>query len=67
MILPFTNEFFTPNYSGYFFNLDVEIKKEFLLKQNFWSDTIESSLLEGIYRKLYEIELINGNEKFCSL
>ncbi len=64
---PFTNEFFTPSYSEYFYHLpDVE-KRKLLVQQTLASDGINLDLLEDIYRNLYEIDLIEGKAKFARL
>ncbi len=64
---PFTNEFFTPSYSEYFYHLpDVE-KRKLLAQQSLASDGINLDLLEEIYRNLYEIDLIEGKAKFAKL
>ncbi|MEO8109093.1 MAG: SidA/IucD/PvdA family monooxygenase [Ginsengibacter sp.] len=64
---PFTNEFFTPSYSEYFYHLpDVE-KRKLLSQQSLASDGINLDLLEDIYRNLYEVDLIEGKGKLARL
>ena len=58
---PFTNELFTPNYSDFFFNLPEAEKPSVLARQKLASDGIAPPLLEMIYRRLYEIEFLNGH------
>lgn len=60
---PFTNEFFTPTYSEYFYMLPEQEKKNLISQQILASDGIHLDLLEEIYRKLYEIDLIDGEKK----
>ena len=64
---PFTNEFFTPAYSDYFFQLPEHEKRRLLHQQTLASDGINLDLLEEIYRNLYEIELIEGRGKIAKL
>lgn len=64
---PFTNELFTPNYSNFFFNLPVEEKPSVLAQQKLASDGIAPGLLEMIYRRLYEIEFLNGHKHKINL
>lgn len=67
---PFTNELFTPAYSDYFFNLSREEKSVVLSQQKLASDGIASELLAAIYRRLYELEFLNGHggqQRICHL
>ncbi|HEY6804791.1 MAG TPA: SidA/IucD/PvdA family monooxygenase [Pyrinomonadaceae bacterium] len=64
---PFTNELFTPNYSNYFYNLAPEERATLLDEQKLTSDGIAGNLLEMIYRRLYELEFLNGHGRAYSL
>lgn len=64
---PFTNEFFTPSYSEYFYHLPDDEKQKLLGQQTLASDGINLDLLEDIYRNLYEVDLIEGKGKFAKL
>lgn len=64
---PFTNDLFTPSYSNYFFNLPRAEKNTILAQQKLASDGISEDLLASIYRRLYEIEFLNGGSRVCSL
>ncbi len=64
---PFTNELFTPNYSDYFFRLPPAEKMVLLAEQKLSSDGIAPGLLESIYRRLYELDFLNGNGRSYSL
>ncbi|MBC7886379.1 MAG: SidA/IucD/PvdA family monooxygenase [Ferruginibacter sp.] len=64
---PFTNEFFTPSYSEYFYHLPDEEKRKLLGQQTLASDGINLDLLEDIYRNLYEVDLIEGKGKLAKL
>lgn len=64
---PFTNEFFTPSYSEYFYHLPDLEKRKLLGQQTLASDGINLDLLEDIYRNLYEVDLIEGKGKLARL
>lgn len=64
---PFTNEFFTPAYSDYFYQLPDQEKRKLIHQQTLASDGINLDLLEEIYRNLYEIDLIEGRGKIAHL
>lgn len=64
---PFTNEFFTPSYSEYFYHLPDKEKSKLLGQQTLASDGINLDLLEDIYRNLYEVDLIEGKGKLAKL
>jgi lysine N6-hydroxylase len=64
---PFTNELFTPNYSNYFYKLPPAEKMVLLAEQKLSSDGIAPGLLEMIYRRLYELEFLNGHGRSCNL
>lgn len=64
---PFTNEFFTPSYSEYFYHLPDNEKRKLISQQSLASDGINLDLLEDIYRNLYEADLIEGKGKLAQL
>jgi lysine N6-hydroxylase len=64
---PFSNELFTPSYSDYFFNLAPEQRATFLAEQKFLSDGISGELLEKIYRRMYELDFLQGSSGLYSL
>jgi lysine N6-hydroxylase len=64
---PFTNELFSPNYSNYFFKLPNEDKPPILAQQKLASDGIAKDLLDTIYRKLYELEFLDGKRCVSTL
>jgi lysine N6-hydroxylase len=64
---PFTNELFTPSYSDYFYNLRREDKASLLAHQKLASDGVSMDLLQMIYRRMYELEFLNGNHRVCRL
>jgi lysine N6-hydroxylase len=63
----FANEYFTPNYSEYFFSLSEDKRQRLLEDQKLASDGISSDLLESIYKKLYIYEFIEQYGRFFRL
>ncbi|MGW7344415.1 lysine N(6)-hydroxylase/L-ornithine N(5)-oxygenase family protein [Streptomyces sp. NPDC054854] len=57
---PFTNEWFAPDYVDHFYRLSAERRKELLRRQRLASDGITESLLEAIYRRLYQLDFLTG-------
>ena len=53
---PFTNELFTPSGSDHFFTLSEEQRTSMLAEQKLASDGISLEVLEGIARRIYELE-----------
>ena len=64
---PFVEEIFTPSYSDYFFSLPRETREKLLGDQKFASDGINHELLKQIYRRLYELEFLEGAGRNFSL
>lgn len=54
----FANEFYTPSYSKYFYNLPAEKKTKLLAEQILTSDGISMDLINSIYRRIYEIKFV---------
>jgi lysine N6-hydroxylase len=63
----FTNELFLPGYSEYFYGLPEEKRLDLLQSQVLSSNGIDADLLESIYRRLYDLECIEGEGRFCRL
>ncbi|MFM0696371.1 SidA/IucD/PvdA family monooxygenase [Paraburkholderia graminis] len=57
----FTNELYTPEYSDYFYGLPEVRRRQLLAEQKLASDGISSSLLESIYRRVYELRNVLGH------
>ncbi|MEV7590645.1 SidA/IucD/PvdA family monooxygenase [Streptomyces sp. NPDC089922] len=57
---PFTNEWFAPDYVDHFHRLPRERRTELLSRQRLASDGITESLLEAIYRRLYQLDFLAG-------
>jgi lysine N6-hydroxylase len=58
---PFANEWFTPAYSDFFYNLPAEVRTKLLEEQKLASDGISPGLLELLYQRLYELEFIESS------
>jgi len=52
---PFASELYTPEYSNYFYSLPEAQRRQSLSEQKLASDGISSTLLESIYRRVYEL------------
>lgn len=63
----FTNEFFTPSYTTYFFNLNLANRNRILKEQKLASEGIALPLLEQLYQKLYTREFIEKKPESFSL
>lgn len=57
---PFANELFNPSYSQIFQRLDSSARRRLLAEQKMASDGISGGLLDRIYRRLYELEFLDG-------
>jgi lysine N6-hydroxylase len=57
---PFTNEWFHPRYARYFHSLGAERRRQLLERQRLASDGVSQELLCHIYRRLYELDFVNG-------
>jgi lysine N6-hydroxylase len=64
---PFTNELFLPNYSRYFSRLPERRRLELLPAQELASNGIDVDLLQAIYRRLYDLECVEGEHHVCRL
>ncbi len=64
---PFTNEWFTPAYSDFFYHLPAEVRVKLIEEQKLASDGISPGLLETLYRRLYELEFIETSPCRCRL
>lgn len=64
---PFIEEIFTPAYSDYFFALPRTQREQLLGVHRMASDGISTSLLQTIYRRLYDLEFNEGQGRRWSL
>nr|AVW82904.1 L-lysine N6-monooxygenase [Nocardia interforma ATCC 21072] len=62
---PFVDELFVPNYSRYFHSLPAKRRVELVEEQKMASDGISAGLLEAIYRRLYDLEVLEGEHRPC--
>ncbi|QSB06878.1 lysine N(6)-hydroxylase/L-ornithine N(5)-oxygenase family protein [Natronoglycomyces albus] len=59
----FTNEFFMPHYSDYFFRLPAPVREQVSTSHLLASDGISESTLKAIYQKLYHLQFIDENRR----
>ncbi|PRY41592.1 lysine N6-hydroxylase [Umezawaea tangerina] len=64
---PFTNDFFVPSYSDYFFNLDRAKREEFVSQHVLASDGISEATLREIYQRVYVLRFIEGDRDAVAL
>ncbi|RFS84310.1 L-lysine 6-monooxygenase [Actinomadura spongiicola] len=57
---PFTNEWFHPAYVDHFHGLTAQRRRLLLDRQRLASDGVTESLLQDIYRRLYELDVIKA-------
>lgn len=63
----FTNDLFTPGYSDHFFALPQDTRRRLAREQRMASDGISQTLIEAIYRRLYELEFLSVGRCLCRL
>jgi lysine N6-hydroxylase len=59
----FANEFFTPSYADYFYQLPSETRSRLNQEQILASDGITDRVLQSIYRALYRHECVGGQRR----
>ncbi|GAB4569607.1 MAG: SidA/IucD/PvdA family monooxygenase [Haliangiales bacterium] len=59
---PFANELFTPSYSDRFQSLGAAEQRRLLTLQTLTSDGVSMSLLEDLYRRLYQLQFIEHKQ-----
>ncbi|HBF83389.1 MAG TPA: L-lysine 6-monooxygenase [Streptomyces sp.] len=64
---PFVDELFLPHFSRYFHSLPVDEREDTVERLRMASDGISLSTLQDIYRRLYDLELLEGTERACRL
>jgi lysine N6-hydroxylase len=57
----FTNDFYTPDYSNYFYQLPEDKRAEINSAHLLTSDGISDSTLRAIYQQLYQLQFIEGS------
>lgn len=63
----FTNDYYMPCHSDYFFNLEREMRDAFNTRHVLTSDGISESTLREIYQRIYMHRFINGAEDLANL
>ncbi|MFD7507789.1 lysine N(6)-hydroxylase/L-ornithine N(5)-oxygenase family protein [Streptomyces sp. NPDC059853] len=64
---PFTNDFFMPCHSEYFYALPPELREAFNTKYVLSSDGISESTLRSVYQRLYARRFIDGLDDLVGL
>jgi lysine N6-hydroxylase len=59
---PFTNDFFVPSYSDYFYRLTLAVREEFNEQHILTSDGISTSTLREIYQAAYRLRFLEDAE-----
>jgi lysine N6-hydroxylase len=57
---PFTNDYYMPSFSDYFFDLDLETRTEFNRQNILTSDGVSEATLRQIYQRIYVQRFIHG-------
>jgi lysine N6-hydroxylase len=64
---PFTNDYYTPNYSDYFFDLMPAAQEAFNRQQVLTSDGISEHTLRAIYQRIYTKHFLEGQTDLVAL
>jgi lysine N6-hydroxylase len=64
---PFTNDYYMPCFSDYFFTLRPEVRKAFNARQVLSSDGISEATLREIYQRIYVRHFIDGASDLVAL
>jgi lysine N6-hydroxylase len=64
---PFTNDYFMPCYSDYFYRLDPKTRNAFLTDTVLASDGISEATLRAIYQSIYMHRFVNGTPDLVAL
>jgi lysine N6-hydroxylase len=64
---PFVDELYLPDFSRYFYRLPEMEREETVERLVLTSDGISIPLLEDIYRRLYDLDLLEGREPSCRI
>lgn len=59
---PFSNEYFTPNYVNDFFDIDLSTKDDLVKAQKLTSDGNTPQYLNALYKDLYRIKYVEGDD-----
>lgn len=64
---PFTNDYYMPCYSDYFYGLRPDVRQQFNSRHVLTSDGISEETLRDIYQRIYIHRFINGYEDLMAL
>ncbi|HKB30945.1 MAG TPA: SidA/IucD/PvdA family monooxygenase [Streptosporangiaceae bacterium] len=64
---PFTNDFYTPSHSDYYYGLAPAKREEFNAHQVLSSDGISEATLRQIYQRIYAHRFMDGNDDLVAL
>lgn len=64
---PFTNDYFMPSHSDYFYGLAPEARAAFNAQHILTSDGISESTLRSVYQNIYLHRFVNGNPDLVGL
>jgi len=64
---PFTNDYFMPCYSDYFFAQRSEVRHDFVRENVLASDGISEHTLRDIYQAIYRLKFVGGPQQEISL
>lgn len=64
---PFTNDYYTPDFSDHFFELALPVREAFTLQQVLSSDGISLATLQEIYRRIYLHRFVDGTGDLVGL
>lgn len=64
---PFTNDYYMPCYSDYFYGLDRGLREQFNVRQVLTSDGISEDTLREIYQRIYIHRFIHGYQDLMAL
>jgi lysine N6-hydroxylase len=64
---PFTNDYYMPCYSDYFYGLSQDVRQQFNVRQVLTSDGISEATLREIYQRIYIQRFIHGYQDLMAL
>ncbi|MBD0693681.1 lysine N(6)-hydroxylase/L-ornithine N(5)-oxygenase family protein [Streptomyces sp. CBMA123] len=64
---PFVDELYLPDYSHHFYGLPEDQREEIVQRLRLTSDGISIPLLEDLYRRLYDLDLLEGRGRSCRI
>jgi lysine N6-hydroxylase len=64
---PFTNDYYMPCYSDYFYGLRSDVRQQFNTRHVLTSDGISEDTLRALYQRMYVHRFINGHQDLMAL